>query len=62
MNQPELCTGWGQSGEERVKMVQIAAGRSEWLIMTPLSQKQGVRPPLLAGRKEGEIMSSIWPI
>lgn len=54
------CTGCGQGGDgERVKMARIAAGRAEWLLMTPLSQSQGARPPLLAGRKGGDNESNL---
>lgn len=48
-----LAVGSGERAE-RVKMARTAAGRAEWLIMTPLSQMQHARPPLLAGRKDGD--------
>lgn len=35
-------------------MARTAAGRAEWLIMTPLSQRPRARPHLLAGRKGGD--------
>lgn len=37
---------WAAVSEQR--------GRAEWLIMTPLFQMQRARPPLLAGRKDGD--------